>query len=200
MYRQRLFGIALAATVAVALFVSPGTSRANFFGWGGYGYGYPYYSYYPGYYGGWGYPYYSYYSYPSYWSYPSYYSYPAYTVVPQTTGYQSFYYAPEAAANQQQDRRVRVEVLAPQDAEVWFDNFKTQQTGTTRLFQSPPVEPNYDYTYDIRAKWMDNGRPVERTRKVTARAGQQVKVDFLQDQNQPRNEKPREAVPAPEKN
>jgi uncharacterized protein (TIGR03000 family) len=213
MFKQRLFGIALAAATALLL-LSPGKSEANFFGWGGWGGYYPNYAYSgyygygwgnPGYYGyGWGYPGYSYYSYPNYgsYSYPSYYSYPTYSspyaAVPQTNQYQSFYYSPESANTQDQlDKRIRVEVQVPRDAELWFDGHKTQQTGTDRQFLSPPIVPNYNYSYDIRARWLDNGRPVERTRTVNAQAGQQVRVDFLRDQP---NDKPREVVPAPQIN
>jgi uncharacterized protein (TIGR03000 family) len=209
MFKQRLFGIAVAAATALLL-LSPGKSNAQYFGrWGGYNPGYANYS---GYYGtGWGYqgyygsgyPGYSYYSYPSSWSYsyPSAYTptYPSnYAAVPQTNQYQSFYYSPASANTQDQlDKRIRVEVQVPRDAEVWFDGHKTQQTGTDRQFQSPPIVPNYNYSYDIRARWLDNGSPVERTRTVSAQAGQQVRVDFLRDQP---NDKPREVVPAPQIN
>jgi len=64
------------------------------------------------------------------------------------------------------------------NAEVWFDNHKTQQRGMERSFTSENLTPKYDYTYHIRAKWMENGRPVERTRDITVRAGQQQVVDF----------------------
>jgi uncharacterized protein (TIGR03000 family) len=220
MYKPRLFGLALAATALLWL-LTPGQSQA--WGWGGgwYGYGgYPgYYSYgyYPGYWGGYypsysyGYsPYYSpysYYGYPSYayssYSYPSPYGYSyynpstaTYAAAPQSGQYQSFYYAPNADA---QDRRAHVEVLVPQNAEVWFDDHKTQESGTDRFFVSPPVDPNSRYFYNIRARWTDNGRTVERTRKVSFQPGQQIRVDFMREQagdQQPAVER-REATPRP---
>jgi len=218
MYKQRLFGFALVAAAVLAL-ATPGKSQA--WGWGGfgggwygaYGYGYPgYYSYgYPGYsfYGpGYGYSYgyspYSFYGYPRYYSYSypstfygSSYSYPAansYVAAPQSGQYQSFYYSPDA--DQQSNRRVRVEVQVPADAEVWFDNFKTQQTGTDRFFVSAPVEPNYNYTYDIKARWTDNGRPIERTKKVSGQPGQQLRVDFRNEQTgQSQTEERRQVTP-----
>jgi uncharacterized protein (TIGR03000 family) len=224
MYKQRLFGIALVAAAALAL-LTPGQSQAwgwgRYGGWYGYGYpaysygyyypGYSYYGYYPSYTYPYGYsPWYSYYGYPSYtysYSYPSTYYYPAsssYAAAPQSGQYQSFYYSPDT---DQPERRAHVEVVVPQNAEVWFDNHKTQQTGTDRFFVSPPIEPNYKYHYDIKARWMDNGRAVERDKKVTVQAGQQLRLDFTKEQ--PRTEervtppatgeRP-ENAPAPDKN
>jgi uncharacterized protein (TIGR03000 family) len=174
--------------------------------WGGYrygGWGYP--SYYSGYrYGSWGYPsYYGYrsYSYPSYYSYspgyyyspgfrytvPSYtYSYsPGYTYSPIVSGYglggatesyQSFY--PPSGSN---DNTVRVQVHVPDaNAEVWFGDHRTNQDGRTREFVSPPLNSGSNYTYEVKARWMENGAPVERTRRIPVQAGQAVTVDFTQ--------------------
>jgi uncharacterized protein (TIGR03000 family) len=64
------------------------------------------------------------------------------------------------------------------DAEVWFENQKTKQQGNLREYMSGSLDPKSMYTFHIRARWMDNGRPVEQTREVEARAGQQLVVDF----------------------
>jgi hypothetical protein len=39
-------------------------------------------------------------------------------------------------------------------------------------------DPDLIYTFHIRARWMDNGRPVEQKRNVDAKVGQQLVVDF----------------------
>jgi len=146
----------------------------------GWGYSYPSYSYSPGY----SYPSYSYYSYPSYgYSYPSY-SYG--TASPSsssqyltgTTGYQSFYPS-ESTENGNQIAYVRLQV--PADAEVWFDgqwDQKTQQTGSDRLYVTPPLDPNKDYYYEIRARWNDNGREMERTKRLPIHAGDRASLRF----------------------
>src|SRR5689334_3204910 len=69
-------------------------------------------------------------------------------------------------------------LTVPADAEVWFDGAKTAQGGSYREFVSPPLRPGHQYSYDIRVRWMDGGREVDRTRRVTFYAGDQVNLDF----------------------
>ncbi len=77
------------------------------------------------------------------------------------------------------DMAVRVDVRVPvADAEVFFDGTKTNQTGMTRYFESPPLDSGSAYEYTIRARWMEDGKPVTQTRKVTVFAGQRVGVNF----------------------
>jgi uncharacterized protein (TIGR03000 family) len=143
-----------------------------------------YYSPY-GYYGGGGYsPYYQ--SYPqsygnAYQFAPSYYNLaPSYSVNPATYNKsqprtrQSYYPAPAAV-----QQPVAVTVLVPAtDAQVWFQDAATTQQGMERLFHSPPLEPNQDYTYIIKARWMENGQAVNRERRVNVQAGQSITVSF----------------------
>jgi uncharacterized protein (TIGR03000 family) len=70
-------------------------------------------------------------------------------------------------------------VHVPADAEVLFDNEKTSQTGEFRQFETPSLAPGRDFTYQIRARWMDGGRSVDMKRKVTVRAGDRLGVDFM---------------------
>jgi uncharacterized protein (TIGR03000 family) len=63
-------------------------------------------------------------------------------------------------------------------AEIWFENQKSKQQGTVRQYVSANLDPNYIYTFHIRARWTENGQQVEKTRNVDARSGQQVVVDF----------------------
>jgi uncharacterized protein (TIGR03000 family) len=73
---------------------------------------------------------------------------------------------------------VYIEVRVPADADIWFDDAKTTQTGTVREFVSPPLTPGHDYTYDIRARWTEEGRHVSHTRRVAVHAGERVSVTF----------------------
>ncbi|HZY89368.1 MAG TPA: TIGR03000 domain-containing protein [Gemmataceae bacterium] len=167
----------------------------------GYGGSYGYYRGYPGvggfgrgyaYPGAYGNPYYlspyyglglaystQYYASPAYYS-PGYYApqYSAPAVAPAS--YQSFY-PPEANGQGAVtgDAPANVEVRLPAGAGLWFGSFRTDQTGSTRRFQSPPLTAGKDYTYEVRARWDQDGRPVEQTRTVQVRAGQAVRVDFL---------------------
>jgi len=76
------------------------------------------------------------------------------------------------------------------NAEIWFQNYKTQQRGTVREYESPALNPGKTYTFHLRASWMQNGRPVEQTQDIQARPGQHVNVVFTPPA--------RESIPAPQ--
>jgi uncharacterized protein (TIGR03000 family) len=73
---------------------------------------------------------------------------------------------------------VEISVRVPAGATIRFDGNATAQTGTERLFFSPPLRPGRDYTYDVRLRWTDGGRTVEKTRRLTVRAGDQIALDY----------------------
>jgi len=77
------------------------------------------------------------------------------------------------------DNEARLRVVVPADAKVWVDGKATQQTGAVRSFESPPLTPGKQYSYDIKAQWRDsNGKEVTRSRRVDVRANAAVDVDF----------------------
>jgi uncharacterized protein (TIGR03000 family) len=175
-------------------------------GWGGfglgYGLGYLSGSYgWPGYYGGYGYGYpgyaYSgYYSYPAYsygtfdygtpaYSYPStgyYTEQPAMVQQPNVTDYSSAYNGFNSQPAQDANT-AQIDVRVPANAQVWFDGATTRQTGSFREFISPPLQPNQEYTYTIRARWMQNGQPVDQTRSIQVAANERRSVNFLAPNN-----------------
>jgi uncharacterized protein (TIGR03000 family) len=147
------------------------------------------------------YPYSSYYTYPSSYtySYPYYYN-SGYTLSPMVQTYstpttssnayvsgtnragtatQSFY-PPNAQGNQP----AFIEVQVPADAQIWFDGESTSQGGTARSFRSPPLEQGQNYSYEVKARWNDNGKDIERTRKVRVRAGERVNVNFMANEEE----------------
>jgi len=144
------------------------------YGYGNYGYGYSQYGY-PSYGNSWGYnpsvrvwgysPSYSYY--PSY-STPTY----DYTYNPPISS-QSFYppTAPQMAP-------ATVQVRVAPNAEIWFDGSATQQRGPVRDFVTPPLDPSRSFSYQVRARWTENGQPRDETRTVSVQAGQTAVVDF----------------------
>jgi uncharacterized protein (TIGR03000 family) len=73
----------------------------------------------------------------------------------------------------------QLSVRLPAMAELQIDGQKTRSTGPMRRYTSPPLEPGQQYTYELRAKWMQNGREMTRTRTVEVRPGQVVNVDLL---------------------
>lgn len=180
--RKRWYAAAVVA-VALVLVVADSASaqrrlrgrRAGYSG--GYSYG-------PGYYGGWAYGGYG----PAYGPgfLPGYANAP--DVVPGTV---SMYYRPgtqlAAAGPGVDDRLALIEVRVPPDARVTFDGDATAQTGPDRLFSSPPLDRGRAYHYTVTARWTQDGRPVERTRRVEVRAGQRSTVDLTRDQGRDLN-------------
>jgi uncharacterized protein (TIGR03000 family) len=71
-----------------------------------------------------------------------------------------------------------VEVRVPADAKVWFQDQLTKQTGAVRRFESPPLRPGVDYSYRIRASWMEGGKEVTRDQTVSVRPNGRAVVDF----------------------
>jgi len=69
-------------------------------------------------------------------------------------------------------------VAVPADAEVWLDGTKTTSTGALREFTSPTLTPGQRYTYQVRARWHENGHEVTQTQKVTVSAGADVTIRF----------------------
>lgn len=71
--------------------------------------------------------------------------------------------------------------LAEDDALLTIEGGATKQTGSTRQFVSPPLEPGVSYTYTLVATWEPNNyTKITRTRTVAVRAGQTVEVDLRQ--------------------
>jgi uncharacterized protein (TIGR03000 family) len=79
-----------------------------------------------------------------------------------------------------------IRVIVPTgDAQVWFADTMMTQTGTSRTFQSTPLDSNKNYFYEVRARWMSNGQTMDQTRKVAIQAGQVSQVDFLSAMPEP---------------
>jgi uncharacterized protein (TIGR03000 family) len=68
--------------------------------------------------------------------------------------------------------------LPSADAQVWFENAATQQRGFNRVYISPPIETGKNYTYNIKATWMENGHEVTREKKLQVYANQTAMANF----------------------
>jgi uncharacterized protein (TIGR03000 family) len=87
--------------------------------------------------------------------------------------------APVAAAPVPPGGVLILSVKVPQPAaEVFVDGAKTVQTGTDRLFESPPLEAGKRYQYEVTARWIEGGKTRERKMAVVGTAGEVVRVDF----------------------
>lgn len=173
--RRTVLAAMLALTVVLA-YAGDAYAQRRGGGWRGGG-GYYDRGYYPYYYGGYGYDYA-----PGYSA-----AMPGYQPVADASALstQSNYYSPGTS----QQARMTVRVPA-QDAQVWVADMPTKQQGMERQFYSPPLQPGQTYSYTIKARWMDGGRPIEGERQVNIQAGQAVTVDF-------RGSSPGENLPPP---
>ncbi len=195
--KKRWFTLTAFGALALLL-ASPGTSSAILFGgysppgygWGGYGLAYP------GMYGaGYRVPWLGYgltYGYPGVTLWPS--SYVGYgsTYAPSRFAYSPGYRAAAplftrsssaggaTTAAPDADTTAVVQVEVPADATLWFDGVQTKQTGALRTFHTPPLERGHSYHYDVKARWEEDGKSVERTRRVDVYPGARVTVDFDQ--------------------
>jgi uncharacterized protein (TIGR03000 family) len=164
----------------------PGYGRGYYGPWeGSYGRGYP------GYYGyGWNTPGYRWSDYN--WGTPYYYSgnNPSY----YSQGMEGNYYTETPGAGQSYgtsagadiENQVMIGVRVPANAEVWFEDQKTSQTGNVRNFVSPPLQSDQKYTYHIRARWTENGRQVEKDRKLEVHPGDRLFVNFMRPSSETR--------------
>jgi uncharacterized protein (TIGR03000 family) len=78
------------------------------------------------------------------------------------------------------ERPVLLTIHVPADARVNIEGVTVAGTGPVRQFRSPPLQPGRDYGYTVSAAWVEDGRPVVRTRQVSVFAGQQALVSFLE--------------------
>ena len=75
--------------------------------------------------------------------------------------------------------RLSLSVKVPQPAaEVFVDGVKTAQTGTDRIFESPPLEAGKQYKYEVTARWVEGGATREVKKAVVGTPGEVVRVDF----------------------
>ena len=49
---------------------------------------------------------------------------------------------------------------------------------TSRVFQSPELETGKTYYYVVKAEWLNDGKPVEKTETLEIRAGETAVANF----------------------
>jgi uncharacterized protein (TIGR03000 family) len=89
------------------------------------------------------------------------------------------------------DSRALVTIRVPTtDAQVWIEDQKTSETGTTREYRSPPLEQGHHYTYEIQAQWNQDGQVCKQTRKFPVNPGDRILVEFAKNTPPPKTEMP----------
>jgi uncharacterized protein (TIGR03000 family) len=76
------------------------------------------------------------------------------------------------------DNKARLQVRVPADAKLWLNGRPTRSTGAEREFLSPELEVGTTYAYEVKARWLRDGRPVEETRQIRVRANKTATVYF----------------------
>lgn len=71
-----------------------------------------------------------------------------------------------------------VEVNSPADAVITFDGQATRQTGTTRIFTTPPLVKGMSYHYTVEAAFTLDGKKVTQKQRVAVYAGGQTTAVF----------------------
>lgn len=69
-------------------------------------------------------------------------------------------------------------VHLPSAARLFVNDVRAQSTGPTRTLATPPLEPGYDYFYQVRVELDHAGKKLEASKKVLFRAGQNIVADF----------------------
>ena len=78
------------------------------------------------------------------------------------------------------DNKAHIWLRVPKGAEIWVNGVKTKLTGESRYFFSPPLTPGKKYSYQMRLRWMKDGKPVEETQRILVQAGLTIRRDFTQ--------------------
>jgi uncharacterized protein (TIGR03000 family) len=109
--------------------------------------------------------------------YGGYYYAPAYSYdYAPTYGYDAGYYT---APPRLGDTDFLLDVRVPADATVWVNGEATTQTGAQRRYLTNDLTPGRTYTYSIKARWTEDGQPVETVRRVKVHGGQERVVNFI---------------------
>ena len=63
-------------------------------------------------------------------------------------------------------------------AAVWPLPPPTLESSPLAVFDSPPLTPGNRYSYEVKARWNENGQVVAQTQQVEVAAGTRVNVHF----------------------
>lgn len=80
-------------------------------------------------------------------------------------------------------------LIVPEKTELWFNGTKSTQTGTQREFVSPELSPGKHYSYEIKVRWMADGKPVEQVRTAHVQANTWQTLDFTKPESAASNKK-----------
>ncbi len=103
------------------------------------------------------------------------------------------------AGHSQDSQKARLRVLLPAadvELEIQGVPLKKKPGVEVRLFESPLLEPGKNYIYDIKATWMENGKPVVRERSVKVIAGKTTELDLRVEESPAPETPPKNSTPS----
>ncbi len=77
--------------------------------------------------------------------------------------------------------KLAMDLIVPDNAQVFFDDAATSQIGKVRSYVSPEKALGDPVEYQVRVDWIENGVPMTKKRKVTGNAGERVVVDLTKE-------------------
>lgn len=69
-------------------------------------------------------------------------------------------------------------VVVPHDAVIWINGAMTNRTGPFREFTSAGLQPGETYTYEIKVRWMQDGKEVAQSKKIRVEGGKEYDLEF----------------------
>lgn len=76
------------------------------------------------------------------------------------------------------DSPAQITVQMPENAEIWFDGVKRDETGSVRHFTTPMLTAGRHYTHEVHARWKDGDTMIDQTKQVTFGAGDKLDMTF----------------------
>jgi uncharacterized protein (TIGR03000 family) len=76
------------------------------------------------------------------------------------------------------DNKARLHVQLPADAMLWLNDRQMHRLGAERDFISPELTAGETYVYQVKARWVQDGRSKEETIEVKVRANKTTTVRF----------------------
>jgi uncharacterized protein (TIGR03000 family) len=74
--------------------------------------------------------------------------------------------------------RAKVRIEIPADAKLYVDGMLMKTTSAVRLFQTPALEPNQTYYYEVKAELIRNGQSFSEVQQIVVRPGEQISASF----------------------
>jgi uncharacterized protein (TIGR03000 family) len=80
------------------------------------------------------------------------------------------------------DLTALLSLRVPRAAEVFINDDKSPQTGSYRMFVTPPLPPGETKTYYVKIRWTQDGKTIERSKKIELHSGEVLRYDYLEDE------------------